>query len=167
MNPKGIVRKIDELGRIVIPKEIRKMMQISSGDDFEIIINDESIILKKYSQMKSLTSLDFLVDATEKNIIGNIYVTDKDNIISKGNKQNNKLDCFFKDVLNNRSIYESTNKKFINNFSDKENYYLILPIIINSDAVGLLINESDIKISDEDKKILMFLKVIIENKMSL
>ena len=44
----GIVRKIDELGRIVIPKEIRKALFIENGDDVEILFSDDAIIIKKY-----------------------------------------------------------------------------------------------------------------------
>jgi len=48
MKSTGIVRKIDELGRIVIPKEIRKTMNIQDGDGIEILISDDKIVLKKY-----------------------------------------------------------------------------------------------------------------------
>ena len=48
MSNSGIIRKIDNLGRIVLPKELRYALNINSGDDFEIYINGEEIILKKY-----------------------------------------------------------------------------------------------------------------------
>lgn len=58
MKATGIIRKIDELGRIVIPKEIRKTMQIASGDSVEIFTQpDETIILKKYSVLKDFEIL--------------------------------------------------------------------------------------------------------------
>lgn len=44
----GIVRKIDELGRIVLPKELRNTMKIKEGDPIEIYVDGQSIILKKY-----------------------------------------------------------------------------------------------------------------------
>ena len=43
MTTTGIVRKIDELGRIVLPKELRKSLNINSGDDFQITVNDKTI----------------------------------------------------------------------------------------------------------------------------
>ena len=46
----GIVRKIDELGRIVIPKEIRNVLSIHSNDDLEIFIDNMKIVLKKYEK---------------------------------------------------------------------------------------------------------------------
>lgn len=49
MKSAGIVRKIDELGRIVIPKETRKLLLINVGDSLEIFKDEKEIILKKYS----------------------------------------------------------------------------------------------------------------------
>ena len=53
MKTTGIVRKIDELGRIVLPKELRKCLNINTGDDFQIRVEDEKIILEKYSYLKN------------------------------------------------------------------------------------------------------------------
>ncbi|WP_425446826.1 AbrB/MazE/SpoVT family DNA-binding domain-containing protein [Dethiothermospora halolimnae] len=49
MKSTGIVRKVDELGRIVIPKELRKTFDIAEKDSLEIYVDGEQIILKKYS----------------------------------------------------------------------------------------------------------------------
>lgn len=48
MNSTGIVRKIDELGRVVIPREVRKNLKISKQDNMEIFTDSNSIVLKKY-----------------------------------------------------------------------------------------------------------------------
>ena len=48
MKSTGIVRRIDDLGRVVIPKEIRKVLDIQYGDPLEIYTDGESIVLKKY-----------------------------------------------------------------------------------------------------------------------
>ena len=48
MKESGIVRKVDPLGRIVIPKEIRKVMSINEGDSLEIVKDSNGIILRKY-----------------------------------------------------------------------------------------------------------------------
>ena len=50
----GMVRKIDELGRIVIPKEIRNSLRLNTGDSVEIFIEDNKILLKKYSTLLGL-----------------------------------------------------------------------------------------------------------------
>lgn len=55
MKATGVVRRIDELGRIVIPKEIRKTMRIREGENIEIFIDgNQNIVLKKYSIIKKL-----------------------------------------------------------------------------------------------------------------
>ena len=63
MRATGIVRKVDELGRIVLPSELRKTMHVTVGDSFELFTHDNTVILKKYEPGCMLTgSMDDLVD---------------------------------------------------------------------------------------------------------
>ena len=58
MKATGIVRRIDDLGRVVIPKEIRRTMRIREGDPLEIFVsNDGEVIFKKYSPISELGSI--------------------------------------------------------------------------------------------------------------
>ena len=58
MKATGIVRRIDDLGRVVIPKEIRRTMRIREGDPLEIYTdNDGQVIFKKYSPIGELSAL--------------------------------------------------------------------------------------------------------------
>ena len=58
MKATGIVRRIDDLGRVVVPKEIRKTLRIREGDSLEIFTDGEGkIILKKYSPIGELSML--------------------------------------------------------------------------------------------------------------
>ena len=69
MKSTGIVRKIDALGRIVLPIELRKHMDIATGDDIEIFVSGNSIILEKYSPSCVFCSgKDALVDYEGKNV---------------------------------------------------------------------------------------------------
>lgn len=62
MKATGIVRRIDELGRIVIPKEIRKQLKINEGQSLEIYMNDkQEIILKKYSEFSRMEKYCFTI----------------------------------------------------------------------------------------------------------
>ena len=70
----GIVRRIDELGRIVIPKEIRKTLHIKNGENLEIFIDGETIVLKKYSELGNLKELSDTITET-------LYQTIKANIL--------------------------------------------------------------------------------------
>ena len=49
MKETGVIRRIDELGRIVLPKEMRKILKIKAGDNLEIFMNDGDIVLSKYN----------------------------------------------------------------------------------------------------------------------
>ncbi|MBQ7314893.1 MAG: AbrB/MazE/SpoVT family DNA-binding domain-containing protein [Clostridia bacterium] len=49
MKATGIIRNVDELGRIVIPKELRRKLEIEHGDAVEIFVDEDLIILRKYT----------------------------------------------------------------------------------------------------------------------
>lgn len=54
MQTTGIVRRIDELGRIVIPKELRRSMRLHEGDELEIAMDGDLMTMKKYSEMEAM-----------------------------------------------------------------------------------------------------------------
>lgn len=69
MKSTGIVRKVDELGRIVIPKELRRTLDIAEKDSLEIYVDGEQIILKKYQPSDVFTgSMDELIDFHGKKV---------------------------------------------------------------------------------------------------
>ena len=74
MKTTGVVRKIDDLGRIVIPKEIRRTLKIRDGESLEIFVDKEMITLKKYSTMEDFQEvtkklLDAVSKTTSKSIL--------------------------------------------------------------------------------------------------
>ena len=84
MKATGIVRRIDDLGRVVIPKEIRRTMRIREGDPLEIYTDrDEEVILKKYSPIGEMSS--FAKDYTESlfRSLGHIAcIVDRDQVVA-------------------------------------------------------------------------------------
>ena len=84
MKATGIVRRIDDLGRVVIPKEIRRTLRIREGDPLEIFTDREGeIILKKYSPIGELTEfsgeyVESLFETTRHIAI----ITDRDGVIA-------------------------------------------------------------------------------------
>ena len=84
MKATGIVRRIDDLGRIVIPKEIRRTLRIREGDPLEIFVDrDGEVILKKYSPIGELA--DFAREYAESlhDTVGHIaLISDRDAIIA-------------------------------------------------------------------------------------
>lgn len=69
MKSTGIVRKVDELGRVVLPIELRRNLNIQEKDSLEIFVDDEKIILKKYEPADIFSgSMDDLIDYKGKKI---------------------------------------------------------------------------------------------------
>ena len=71
MAPNGIVRRIDDLGRIVIPKEIRRNMGLNDGDALEITYNNGTVSIRKYKKSFEECAMDWL--RSHSNELGNCY----------------------------------------------------------------------------------------------
>ena len=79
MKTTGIIRRIDDLGRIVIPKELRRNLRIKNGDTLEVFVDVESIVLKKYSPMESIEDMaSRYVDSFNQVLKHNVIICDKD-----------------------------------------------------------------------------------------
>ena len=162
MKSTGVVRRIDELGRIVIPKEIRKNLRIGEGENLEIYIEQDKIILKKHSTIKELE--DFAIKFTEaiySFIKGNIIITDRENIIAvsgplKKEISNKELSKELLASLNRReNILEKHKKELkLTNNKEIECTYIIKSITVESEVVGMLIivNETN-QIGEIEEKI--------------
>lgn len=89
MKDTGIVRRIDELGRIVIPKEIRRTMRLKEGTPVQIYINKMGeLTLTKYSPIVDVSETSKLFcDVVGDIIDNNVVIFDKDNIIAATNKK--------------------------------------------------------------------------------
>ena len=83
MKSTGIVRRIDELGRVVIPKELRRTMRLREGEEMEVFTdNAGEVIFKKYSAIKGIKEYGKELATSISNIINKpVIVTDKDNVI--------------------------------------------------------------------------------------
>ena len=162
----GIIRRIDDLGRIVIPKELRKKLKINEGDEVQIYTQDNEVILKKHVPLNVNKELiNSITKSFEKVVEADFFICNKEKIISVSNKRKNKIndleiskDLF--ELLDERKItLIDSNKKSINlleknTFMPKEEY--IVPIISNTDLIGgivLFLDEYG-HITDMDKNII-------------
>lgn len=163
MKATGIIRRIDELGRIVIPKEMRKSLRIKEGENLEIFVdNDENIVLRKYSAIKKLTDLaQDLTDSIYSFVKQNVIITDNDNILAvTGPLKKEYLNKPISEQIENKisrreEMIEKHNKKiYIIDDDGIDATYAVSPIIINGDTVGLvmILSNKDI-ISDDDFKL--------------
>jgi len=169
MKATGVVRRIDDLGRIVIPKEIRRTLRIKEGDPLEIFTDREGqVILKKYSPIGELSEFATEYAETLAKTTGHIAcITDKDTVIavSGGSKKEYLEQDISKDIeriIDDREIYESKNNNNIsvpitkNGDLKRNNSQVIYPIISDGDAIGtviLLSKDDKTKMSEVEKKV--------------
>ncbi|MDD2469682.1 MAG: stage V sporulation T C-terminal domain-containing protein [Bacilli bacterium] len=173
MKTTGISRRIDNLGRIVIPKEIRKSLKIRDGEMMEISIQDEQIILTKSTTMRGIKDIAKLcVDAINDTLDISMIITDRDRIIATSPSLRKKyldtdLSVEMSEMLLKRDvIIENESKSLkINNYEEERASYLVQPIIADGDIVGsIIILGLDNKISDIDEKVASFIsKFLMRN----
>ena len=148
MKATGIVRRIDDLGRVVIPKEIRRTMRIREGDPLEIFTAaDGEVIFKKYSPIGELSEFasqytDVLHRATNLPVI----ITDRDHVIAvSGMARKDAMDKHIspelEKLMEDRENYiASPDTKALYPLSDKEKEAgLAFPIIGGGDVAGAVV----------------------------
>lgn len=86
----GIIRRIDDLGRIVIPKEIRHSWKIREGDPIELCLTDNGLLLKKYSLVGTInrTVAESCINALRGIGLTSVAICDRDNVVSGANINN-------------------------------------------------------------------------------
>ena len=159
MKATGVVRRIDDLGRIVIPKEIRRTLKINDGDNLEIYVSDDCILLKKFCFLNSsFIMAQKFVDVFYKINHKILLITDNEKVIAGSNEYINKsLSTTIVDIIKKRSDVEKKSNIILN--GNILNFYLY-PIISSSDAIGsvLLVNDN---ISSEDKSIVKMISAFL------
>jgi len=164
----GITRRIDELGRIVVPKEIRYNLGIRDGEPLEIYTENNSIVIKKYSQVENIKD----ISANLCEIISGIcnvwiLISDREKIIASNSNLkemiNYKLEEHFKQLIDNREskITEKPEMAFNTN-----SYLTIVPIITSTDCSGLIIILSKDK-SDEYLKYAKIVQKLLVQKLDV
>ena len=150
MKATGIVRRIDDLGRVVIPKEIRRTLRIREGDPLEIFTDREGeIVLKKYSPIGELSQFATQYAEALAQSTGHIVcIADKDTLIAVAG--GGKKDLISKSIskeleesINKReSILAAGNSRGYRKVTEQEEQYgyeAVSPIISAGDAVGAVI----------------------------
>lgn len=137
----GITRRIDELGRIVIPKELRINLGIREGEPLEIYVENNCIVIKKFSQIENIIDISKKICSIISDICNiDLMITDREKVIvtSKNLKEfnNKELSNNLKLLIDNRECYISREK---DNYFDINKYFIMLPIITNTDCNGLII----------------------------
>ena len=181
MRATGIVRRIDDLGRIVVPKEIRRTLRVREGDPLEIFTDSNGcIILKKYSPIGELPNFAKECAESLAQTSGHIVcISDKEEIIaiSGGLKKEffeKKISDELEKTINDRNILiaernESSFIKILDN--ENKNYYdheLISPVIANGDALGAVIFLSvEKKMSEVENKLAQMASIFLAKQMGV
>lgn len=169
MKATGIVRRIDDLGRVVIPKEIRRTLRIREGDPLEIFTDREGgVILKKYSPIGELSDFSKGYSDSLQQTIGHIVmICDKDSIISisgspKKEYLEKKISSEVEKIIDERKTvsFGDGNEKSVSVYDDEEiegkySAQVFSPIIAEGDAIGavIIVSKEDIKFSDVEVKL--------------
>ena len=149
MKATGIVRRIDDLGRVVIPKEIRRTMRIREGDPLEIYTDrDGSVIFKKYSLMGGLTEFAGQLCETLSRTTGRTAViTDRDNTIavagaSRRELLDKQISPDLERLMEGRQIYQhKAGEDGIPLCADEGRFFLdiVAPILSEGDVLGSVV----------------------------
>ena len=155
MKATGIVRRIDDLGRVVIPKEIRRTMRIREGDPLEIYTDREGeVIFKKYSPIGELASFAAqYAETLYKSCNMSVIITDRDAVIacagvSKKEYTDKALSEELEKIIESRGIYvfKEGNEKFPAT-SDTSSHFIscAMPIISEGDVIGCVASLCDVE----------------------
>ncbi len=145
MKATGIVRRIDDLGRVVIPKEIRRTMRIREGDPLEIYTDrDGEVIFKKYSPIGELSQFaSQYADTLNKTCSLAVVITDRDNVIAaagvpRREYSERKLSGEFESIIESRSLYSAAGGSGNVTVVDGATSFVscAMPIIVDGDIAG-------------------------------
>ncbi len=167
MNATGIVRRIDDLGRVVIPKEIRRTMRIREGDPLEIYTNsDGEVIFKKYSAISEMSeNAAYVADIMYKIAGCPVVIFDKDHVVatagvSKKEFAERRVTGQLEELMESRGQYFCPNGES-NNFFAAEGVertaIAAIPIITAGDvsgAVAFLSTDTHTEANDLQKSLI-------------
>lgn len=148
MSTNGIVRRLDELGRIVIPKELRRTLRLNVGDEIEIVSSKEYLVLRKFSSIniigdeaKSIAKM--LSSSTGADVLmiscGEVKICEGDNRRKfLGQKLNPSA---FKHVESRKEsiLHADEISNFFESVPCEYCYAVCMPIISNSDLIGSVV----------------------------
>jgi len=180
MKATGIVRRIDDLGRVVVPKEIRRTLRIREGDPLEIFTDREGeIILKKYSPIGELGLFAKQYVDSLNQVTGHIVaITDKDQFIAvagptKKDLISKGISHDLEEIINEREVIVASreDKNFVRIMNDDDAeflYQVITPIISEGDAIGsviMLTKDTKLKFAEVEIKLAATAAVFLGRQM--
>lgn len=166
MKATGIVRRIDDLGRVVIPKEIRRTMRIREGDPLEIYTsNDGEVIFRKYSAISEMSENAGQVAEIMHKLAGcPVVICDRDHVVAVAGVQKKefnerRVSPALEDIMESRKTYhaDGSGSKFTPVEGIDRQAVASSPIIANGDvsgAVSFLETNGELKVNEIQKNLL-------------
>ena len=153
-----ITRRIDELGRIVIPKELRRTLRIKEGDELEILPQGENLVLRKYSPFDDmLYASDGVVSMIGEYVGGEVYVVAGDRVVSSYGKGRSPrgakpTEGLVKVMLTRSAVVLDAYEvgALFEGQMQREGYVIAEPVLVNGDLLGTVIVVSKNQL-DENK----------------
>lgn len=175
----GIVRRIDDLGRVVIPKEIRRTLRIREGDPLEIYTDREGdVILKKYSPLGDISVVAQQYADSLAPVLGcTVCISDRDQIIAAAGTNKKEmlgkaLPKEIENAINNRDNFiakkgEEKYVKIASNLDGEFDYELLNVIICEGDAIGavMLLGRGGKYFSEHENKIAQIAAAFLGKQM--
>jgi AbrB family transcriptional regulator, stage V sporulation protein T len=168
----GIVRRIDDLGRIVIPKEIRRTLRIREGDPLEIYTEASGeVIFKKYSPMGEMSPFAAqYADVLSRALSMPVLIADRDHIIAvsgipKREFMERRITIYLEDLMESRkyfSTHENEDKRFLPVEGMNNEAEVAFPIISGGDVSGSVVVLKSEKKSNSPEIITKLAKISAE-----
>ncbi len=159
MKETGVVRRLDELGRVVIPKEIRKRLKINNGDMVDIYTNNDHIILEKYHPLnQDIIPIKAILESLVKEYNFNLILFDDTKVIYSTLKDIPSGNMVCSDFIQKISVYldkelsSKTNLELIKDYKFDKDLY-IHKIMVNYENYGYIAIIDDI-IGKKHKEVL-------------
>lgn len=177
MRATGIVRRIDNLGRIVIPKEIRRTMHICEGDSLEIFVEATGeIIFKKYSTLGELGSFaKQYAEILSQVAAAPVIISDREKVVaSSSNVQNSVIGKVvskdFDQIIQSRKTYIAKSDRVLYPIQGVDLKVLVcVPIISSGDLIGSILiadDNSGVVMSDTQVKLAQMIALIFDKQIA-
>lgn len=149
MKKNGVIRKIDELGRITVPKDMRKKLSIKEDEFIELVLNENSITIKKHFPLEEKRILySHYADAIHMETFMNVAISDRDKIVAASGSEDfktkylgKKVSSHLDEIIQNRYVIKSEKYDSITIAEGikERSRCVIVPICSEEDAIGTVI----------------------------
>ena len=174
MKSTGMTRRIDELGRIVIPKEIRRNLRLSVGEELEIFVEQETLMMKRFSAMASRKASAYKTAEILKDTLGaSVLVTDTDKIIASActelyDYDSREISFELKEVYAKREllVMQNCSLPICKNDPSCFSCLMIAPLLSSGELFGgLAIFKTQGSFNEKDKEIAQISAKLLANEL--